>query len=81
VFLVTRQNVNQLLASNGFSGEIDLLSLDMEGVDHWISDAIQAVTPRSAPSSPKVPRQPKNDSALASLRTSAGFTSWNLSCA
>jgi hypothetical protein len=30
---VTAENVNDLLASHGFSGEIDLLSLDIDGVD------------------------------------------------
>jgi hypothetical protein len=43
---VTRENVNQLLKSNGFSGEIDLLSVDMDGVDYWIWDAIEEISPR-----------------------------------
>jgi len=43
---VTRDNVDQLLADNGFSGEIDLLSLDLDGVDYWIWEAITEVTPR-----------------------------------
>jgi len=43
---VTRQGVNELLRANGFAGEIDLLSLDLDGVDYWIWDAIEAVTPR-----------------------------------
>jgi hypothetical protein len=43
---VTRENINDLLASNGFSGEIDLLSLDLDGVDYWIWEAIQVVSPR-----------------------------------
>lgn len=43
---VTRQGVNELLTANGFVGEIDLLSLDLDGVDYWIWDAIEAVTPR-----------------------------------
>lgn len=30
---ITRANVNQLISSKGFSGEIDLFSLDMDGVD------------------------------------------------
>ena len=33
---ITRANVNQLISSKGFSGEIDLFSLDMDGVD-WCS--------------------------------------------
>jgi hypothetical protein len=43
---VTRGNVNDLLTANGFAGEIDLLSLDLDGIDYWIWEAITAVTPR-----------------------------------
>jgi hypothetical protein len=43
---VTRTGVNDLLTSNGFRGEIDLLSLDLDGVDYWIWEALEAVTPR-----------------------------------
>ncbi len=43
---VTRDNVNGFLTSTGFAGDIDLLSLDLDGVDYWIWDAIDVVTPR-----------------------------------
>ena len=43
---VTSGTVNQLLTANGFAGEIDLLSLDLDGVDYWIWKAIDVVTPR-----------------------------------
>lgn len=43
---VTRATVNDLMMTNGFTGEIDLLSLDLDGVDYWIWEAIEAVTPR-----------------------------------
>ena len=43
---VTRENVNKLIEGNGFSGEIDLLSIDMDGVDYWIWDAISCTSPR-----------------------------------
>jgi len=43
---VTRGNVNELIAGNGFSGEVDLLSLDLDGVDYWIWEAITVVHPR-----------------------------------
>lgn len=43
---VTRQGVNEFLTANGFVGEIDLLSLDLDGVDYWIWEAIEAITPR-----------------------------------
>jgi hypothetical protein len=43
---VTTTNVNEILRNNGFSGEIDLLSLDMDGIDYWILDAIHEIAPR-----------------------------------
>jgi hypothetical protein len=43
---VTKTNINELLIKNGFSGEIDLLSLDLDGIDYWIWEAIEYVTPR-----------------------------------
>ncbi|MEO5906704.1 MAG: hypothetical protein ABIQ11_08260 [Saprospiraceae bacterium] len=44
--LVTRENINQLIEQNGFSGEIDLLSIDIDGNDYWIWDALSVVQPR-----------------------------------
>lgn len=43
---VTRHGVNSLIESSGFSGEIDLLSLDLDGIDYWVWEAVDAVTPR-----------------------------------
>jgi len=43
---VDRDSVNRVVREAGFSGEIDLLSLDMDGVDYWIWDALDAVSPR-----------------------------------
>ena len=43
---ITRDSVEEILASNGFSGEIDLLSLDIDGVDYWIWEAIENASPR-----------------------------------
>ena len=43
---VTRDNVNALLSTNAIQGEVDLLSIDMDGVDYWIWDAINSITPR-----------------------------------
>jgi hypothetical protein len=42
---VTRDNVNQLISSNGFSGKIGLLSVDVDGIDYWLWDAIDVVDP------------------------------------
>ena len=43
---INRSNVNTIIQDAGFSGEIDLLSLDMDGVDYWIWDAISVISPR-----------------------------------
>lgn len=42
---VTRENINALLRDNGLSGEIGLLSIDVDGNDYWIWEAIDAVEP------------------------------------
>jgi hypothetical protein len=43
---ITSDGVNDVIAENGFSGEIDLLSLDLDGVDYWIWKAIAVISPR-----------------------------------
>ncbi len=43
---ITRENINDLINNAGYSGEIDLLSLDMDGNDYWIWDAIDVISPR-----------------------------------
>jgi hypothetical protein len=43
---VTNENVNSLVEQNGFADEIDLLSLDLDGNDYWIWEALVAVRPR-----------------------------------
>ena len=43
---ITRENVNEVIKENGFEGEIDLLSLDMDGVDYWIWKVIEVIEPR-----------------------------------
>jgi hypothetical protein len=37
--------VDALVASNGFSGPIDLLSLDVDGNDYWIWNALSCIDP------------------------------------
>jgi len=44
--LVKRENINQLLTANGISGEIALLSIDIDGNDYWIWDALTVATPK-----------------------------------
>lgn len=42
---VTRENINELIAKHGFGGEVDLFSLDLDGVDYWIWEAVTACSP------------------------------------
>lgn len=43
---IERDSVNGLLEQYGFTGDVDLLSVDIDGVDYWIWDAITAISPR-----------------------------------
>lgn len=42
---ITRENINGLIAKAGFSGEIGLLSIDIDGNDYWVWEAIDIVSP------------------------------------
>jgi hypothetical protein len=42
---VTRENINTLLEQNGATGPIGLLSVDVDGNDYWIWEAVTAVQP------------------------------------
>ena len=44
---IDAERVNDLVRQNGFEGEIDLLSLDMDGVDYWVCKALTVVRPRA----------------------------------
>lgn len=43
---VTKENINDTIASNGMAGEIDLLSIDIDGNDYWIWEEIGVISPR-----------------------------------
>lgn len=43
---ITRENINELIMRNGISGDIGLLSVDIDGNDYWVWEAINCVTPR-----------------------------------
>lgn len=43
---VTAENVNELVSGHGFAGDIDLLSLDMDGMDFWVWKALTCIRPR-----------------------------------
>lgn len=42
---VTRENINGLLAQQGLAGDIGLLSIDIDGNDYWVWEAITGVSP------------------------------------
>src|SRR6201995_3412824 len=43
---VTAENINALIAQNGISGDIDLLSIDIDRNDYWVWQAIEMAGPR-----------------------------------
>jgi len=42
---ITRENINALLEEAGFSGRIGLLSIDIDGNDYWVWEAITVADP------------------------------------
>lgn len=42
---ITRENINDLLRQNGLSGDIGVLSIDIDGNDYWVWEMIDAVRP------------------------------------
>ena len=43
---VTAENINSTLLENGLGGDIDLLSIDIDGNDYWVWKAIDGIAPR-----------------------------------
>lgn len=43
---VTRENINSLLSEQGLGGDIGLLSIDVDGNDYWLWEAVTVVNPR-----------------------------------
>jgi hypothetical protein len=39
------ENINQLVADAGLAGEIDVMSIDIDGNDYWIWNALEQVSP------------------------------------
>jgi hypothetical protein len=44
--MVTAENINGLIQQGGLSGEIDLLSVDIDHNDYWVWQAIEVIKPR-----------------------------------
>lgn len=42
---ITRENVNEVISRSGYGGEIGLLSIDIDGNDYWVFDALEVVDP------------------------------------
>src|SRR6266404_297437 len=42
---INRDNINDLLAEAGFTGEIGLLSIDIDGNDYWVWEKLEVVDP------------------------------------
>ncbi|MBU4269312.1 hypothetical protein KJ644_02370 [Candidatus Dependentiae bacterium] len=43
---VTAENINDIIKEAGITGTIDLLSLDIDGVDYWVWEKLEIVNPR-----------------------------------
>ena len=44
--MVKQENINQIIQEAGFSGQVDFLSIDIDGNDYWIWDALEVIQPR-----------------------------------
>jgi len=43
---ITKDNINDIIRRNGFAGNLGLLSVDIDGNDYWVWQAIDCVQPR-----------------------------------
>lgn len=43
---ITRENIDALISAHGIAGDIGLLSVDIDGNDYWVFEAITAVSAR-----------------------------------
>jgi len=44
--IIKRENINELIQKGGLSGEIGLLSIDIDGNDYWVWEAISVINPQ-----------------------------------
>ncbi len=43
---VTVENINKIITNNGIQGDVGILSIDIDGNDYWIWEAIDCISPR-----------------------------------
>jgi hypothetical protein len=43
---IDRENINNLIRESGIAGDIGLLSVDIDGNDYWVWQAIEVISPR-----------------------------------
>lgn len=43
---ITAENINSLFSEAGVEGEVDLFSLDIDGMDYWVWKAVEKIQPR-----------------------------------
>jgi hypothetical protein len=43
---IDRENINRIIAGAGISGDIGILSIDIDGNDYWVWQAIDCISPR-----------------------------------
>jgi hypothetical protein len=43
---ITRENVNDIIREHGLAGEVDVLSIDIDGNDYWVWEALAEASPR-----------------------------------
>lgn len=42
---ITRDNINDLISTNGFAGDLGILSIDIDGNDYWVWETITVAKP------------------------------------
>ncbi|MCJ8151395.1 hypothetical protein [Shinella sedimenti] len=44
--MVTSENINDIIGDAGYGGDIDIFSLDIDGMDYWVWKEISIISPR-----------------------------------
>jgi hypothetical protein len=43
---ITKDNINSIISSHGITGDIGILSVDIDGIDYWVWNEISCIQPR-----------------------------------